>query len=330
MKILISSHAFSPDIGGIETVSGLLAEEFSRLGHEVVVVTQSLGDTRFPFRVLRRPTPRALIRLIKWCDVFWQNNLSLRTVWPALFLRRKIVVTHQGSYCRAPSGIDLAQRVKLALANRLPSVAISRAVAQCLRTNSTIISNPYDSRIFKVRSISSARLGLAFVGRLVSEKGVDLLLESLARLTLLGLRPRLTIIGSGPEESSLQRLCDKLSLRAQVTFTGAKKPSEIAEVLNHHQILVVPSRYAEPFGVVALEGIACGCAVVGSNGGGLPEAIGPCGVTFENGDVGGLTSELARLLSDPTERERLTANAPQHLARFQSPAIAKSYLDIFR
>jgi glycogen synthase len=330
MKILISSHAFAPDIGGIETVSGLLAEEFSKLGAEVVVVTQSRGDANFPFRVVRRPSPGALIRLVNWCEVFWQNNLSLRTVWPALFLRRKIVVTHQGSYCRSPSGIDLAQRVKLALANRLPSVAISHAVAQCFCTNSTIIPNPYDSRTFEVRSTSSVRSGLAFVGRLVSEKGVDLLLESLARLVSLGLRPRLTIVGSGPEERSLRELCDKLSSRDQVTFVGAKKPFEIAEILNQHQILVVPSRYAEPFGVVALEGIASGCVVVGSNGGGLPEAIGPCGVTFENGDVGGLTSELARLLNNPSECDRLIANAPQHLKRFQLPAIAKSYLDIFR
>jgi glycogen synthase len=329
MKILISSHAFAPDIGGIETVSALLAEEFSKLGHEVVVVTQSGGDAIFPFRVVRRPSPGTLIRLVNWCDVFWQNNLSLRTVWPALFVRRKIVVTHQGSYCRSPSGIDLAQRVKLALANRLPSVAISRAVAQCFCTNSTIIPNPYDSRTFNVRSTSSMRSGLAFVGRLVSEKGADLLLESLARLASLGLRPHLTIIGSGPEERSLRQLSDRLSLRDQVTFVGAKKPFEIAEILNQHQILVVPSRYAEPFGVVALEGIACGCPIVGSNGGGLPEAVGPCGVMFENGDVGGLTSELARLLNSPQECERLSANAAQHLARFQLPVIAKSYLDIF-
>src|ERR1700758_4517447 len=111
MKILISSPAFAPDIGGIETVSALLAEEFSKLGHEVVVVTQSGGDAIFPFRVVRRPSPGTLIGLVNWCDVFWQNNLSLRTVWPALFLRRKIVVTHQGSYCRVSSGIDVAQRV---------------------------------------------------------------------------------------------------------------------------------------------------------------------------------------------------------------------------
>ena len=330
MKILISSHAFAPDIGGIETVSGLLAAEFLKLGHEVVVVTQSGGDAELPFRVVRRPSPGVLVSLVRWCDVFWQNNLSVRTIWPALFLRRKVVVTHQGSYCRAPSGIDLAQRVKLALANRLPSVAISRAVAQCFRTNSTIIPNPYDSRTFNVRSTSATRSGLAFVGRLVSEKGADLLLESLARLASIGLRPRLTVIGSGPEERSLQQLSDKLSLRDQVTFVGAKKPFEIAEILNHHQILVVPSRYAEPFGVVALEGIACGCAVIGSSGGGLPEAIGPCGITFQNGDVAGLTSELTRLLNNPSECDRLVANAAQHLSQFQLSAIAKSYLDIFR
>ncbi|HAK07451.1 MAG TPA: glycosyl transferase family 1, partial [Spartobacteria bacterium] len=50
MKILLGSHHFSPSIGGIETVSDLLAREFVKLGHEVRVITQTLGENDFPFR----------------------------------------------------------------------------------------------------------------------------------------------------------------------------------------------------------------------------------------------------------------------------------------
>ncbi len=120
MKILISSHAFAPSIGGIETVSALLAEEFVRAGHEVRLVTQTEAR-RAGGIFVSDPTPPSLGQLraaLKWCDIFWQNNLSLRTLWPALILRRPVVITHQGSYCRRPSGIDLVQRLKHAVIAR--------------------------------------------------------------------------------------------------------------------------------------------------------------------------------------------------------------------
>ena len=114
MKILISSHAFAPSIGGIETVSGLLAAEFVKLGHEVTVVTQTpdRGAESLSYRVIRQPSGRELWRVIRWCDVFWHSNLSLRTIWPAFLLRKPVVITHHGSYCRPPRGVDLHSKDK--------------------------------------------------------------------------------------------------------------------------------------------------------------------------------------------------------------------------
>ena len=327
----MSSHAFAPSIGGIETVSALLADEFCRMGHEVTVATQTpdgLGDM---FSVVRQPSGPKLFSLVKWCDVFWHNNLSLRTVWPALFLRKPLVITHQGSYSRRPSGLDLALRLKHAFAGRAKSVAISRFVASFFKPEPVVIPNPYDARVFTLASPATERAGdLIFVGRLVSEKGLDVLFESLGRLRQRGLKPRLMIVGSGPEERSLRELAERGGIHDQVTFAGAKRGKELYEILNRHKILVVPSRYDEPFGVVALEGIACGCAVVGSSGGGLPEAIGPCGITFPNGNADALASALEQLLAAPDERQRLAANRSQHLAQFHPATIAESYLNLFR
>jgi glycogen synthase len=333
LKILVSSHAFSPSIGGIESVSALLAEEFSRLGHSVTVVTQTPSGVRekFSCSIVRAPSISELFGLVRWCDVFWQNNLSLRTIWPALCLQKPVVITHQGSYCRRPAGLDLMQRAKHAVVNRNTSVAMSQFVASCFTTRSIIIPNPYDARVFTISSAAPERNGdLAFVGRIVSEKGLDLLLESLAQLGSKGLHPRLTIVGSGPELAAMQQRAKELGCYEQVVFTGAKRGVDLAEILRRHRILVVPSRYDEPFGVVALEGIACGCVVVGSSGGGLPEAIGPCGITFPNGDTAALARALEKLLIEPNECERLAANAPQHLAGFQPELIAKRYLDLFQ
>jgi glycosyltransferase involved in cell wall biosynthesis len=210
------------------------------------------------------------------------------------------------------------------------SVAISKYVASCFETQSIVIPNPYDDSVFNVRSTSTPRGDLVFVGRLVSEKGLDILLEALASLAAHGLHPTLTIVGSGPELRAVEALAESFGIGAQVTFAGAKRPEEVAQVLGQHRILVVPSRYDEPFGVVALEGIGCGCVVVGSAGGGLPEAIGPCGVTFPNGDIDALAAALEKLLRDEGECARLRANAPQHLARFQLTTIANAYVDLFR
>jgi glycosyltransferase involved in cell wall biosynthesis len=330
LKILVSSHAFAPSVGGIETVSALLAGEFSRLGHVVMIVTQTAAENEEQFAVVRQPSLRTLLGLISWCDVFWHNNLSLRTVWPALLMRRPVVITHQGSYCRQPQGFDLALRLQRSWSNRLTSVAISQFVASCFQPPPPVIPNPYDAAIF-TRAAAVERSGdLIFVGRLVSEKGLDVLLEALALLRARGSRPRLTIVGSGPEEKSMRQLAARLDLVDQVTWSGIKRGPELAEILNRHKILVVPSRYDEPFGVVALEGIACGCAVLGSKGGGLPEAIGPCGITFPNGDAAALANALERLLAAPEQWRELVAGASQHLARFHPAAIATSYLNLFQ
>jgi len=92
----------------------------------------------------------------------------------------------------------------------------------------------------------------------------------------------------------------------------------------------VPSRYQEPFGIVALEGIACGCVVVGSEGGGLREAIGPCGLTFPNGDASALARCLAQLLRDDESVRALRRPAAQHLLRFRRAKVAGEYLRLMR
>jgi glycosyltransferase involved in cell wall biosynthesis len=330
MRILISSHAFAPSLGGIETVSRLLAREFVALGHGVTVATQSAGGPGDDYEIVRQPAAGRLLRLLKASDIFWQNNLSLRTLWPVVMHPRPVVVTHQGSYCLRPSGFDAALRLKRAVADRLTGVAISEFISNCFDKKPLVIPNPYDADVFQTKT-SEPRTGeLLFVGRLVSEKGVDILLDALSRLEGRGLRPSLTIVGAGPMLAAMQQLVADLHLQDQVTFAGPQSGDKLAETFNAHRILVVPSRYEEPFGVVALEGIACGCLVVGSQGGGLSEAIGPCGLTFPNADPSALTDALEKLLRFPAEGERFLNAAPEHLVRFQPRTIANRYLALFQ
>jgi glycogen synthase len=117
-----------------------------------------------------------------------------------------------------------------------------------------------------------------------------------------------------------------LGLDNQVDFVGATPPARLAEIYNGHKIAVVPSICDEGFGLVALEAIACGCAVVGSGSGGLPEAIGPCGLIYPKTSISDLASCLEQLITRPWLCKALQHHAKDHLARHTRAAVAASYL----
>lgn len=296
------------------------------LGQNVRVVTQTEGNGGFPFPVIRRPALPELARQVRWCDVFLQNNISLRTLWPLLFLRRPLFITHQTwiDHGRGPAGWPY--RLKLAVVSHATNFSISQAIAERLSSPSVNLGNPFDDEVFREVSAGDRSRELVFVGRLVSDKGVDVLLDALALLAQSGRPVRLTIVGTGPEGPALEEKAKAQGLQSAVTFVGAKTGSDLAKILNAHRILVVPSRWPEPFGIVALEGIACGCVVVGSEQGGLPEAIGPCGLTFPNGDARALSGVLQELLSNPQRVSELRRGAEQHLLRFRRRQVAMAYL----
>jgi glycogen(starch) synthase len=326
MRILLYSPAFLPSIGGIEINQAFLADQLTGLGHEVTVVTQTAarGEDAFSFSILRRPGPVAFLRALASCDVLFQANVSLRGLWPLLFVRRPWAVSHHSWYTRIDGHVAWQDRLKRFLLRfAAVSISVSQALADDLGTPSLVIPNAYRDKLFRCMSDVSRTRDLIFVGRLVSDKGLDLLIAALARLDNAGMRPVLTVVGDGPELSRLRIQARELGVSDQIEFAGLREGDEVVRLLNQHRILVVPSRYHEPFGIVALEGIACGCAVVGSAGGGLPEAMGPCGRTFPNGQVEELASVLADLLTRPQEIAALRIGATEHLAQHTSARIAR-------
>jgi glycogen synthase len=335
MKILISSHAFYPSIGGLESVSAMLAQEFVEQGHEVQLVTQTsaakdeLLNPAFPFHVVRQPSLVKLLALVNWCDLFWHNNISLQTFLPLLPIRKPWIVTHQTWIARKDGSLSWQGQSKMWLTRFATNISISEAIATHLPVSSKVIGNPYDRDYFFTMPEISRNKDLVFLGRLVFEKGVDLLLEALRSLKQIGLTPELTIIGTGSELNKLQKLAIDLRINDQVSFVGTKTGLELTQLLNAHRIMVMPSRWQEPFGVVALEGIACGCAIVASDGGGLKDAVGNCGLTFPNGDLATLTQKLAELLANRDRLAIYQVGAKQHLARHTKQAVAESYLQVF-
>lgn len=306
----------------------ILAEEFSAAGHDITVVTQSngAGKEEFPFIVVRRPTAVQWAGILRRNDVALHMNVSLKAVLPNLLCRRPIVVSHQGWY--QPHNVKrVRDRLKDEVTRKVTNVAASTAIAQHLIAGSVVIPNTYDDSVFRIVN-DGIRYGAAFVGRLVSDKGAALLLEAIAHLHHDGLKIPLSIIGEGPERARLEDMTRSLSVEKSVRFLGSCSPRQIAAALNEAEVLVIPSIWEEPFGIVALEGIACGCVVVASRGGGLSEAVGRCGLTVPNGDALALANALRQVLSDRVLRESLRNGADAHLTTFSRRSVAKRYLSV--
>lgn len=308
----------------------MLANAFVLAGHVVRLITQTVADDfkSFPFEVVRQPNARQLFSLVRWCDVYFHNNLSLQTAWPLIFTHRPWIVAHHTWISRSDGSLSWQDYLKRYCIRFATCISISRAVASHIPISSVVIPNPYQDDLFYQLPGQIRDRDLVFVGRLVSDKGVDLLLEALGRLKLQGLTPTLSVVGVGPEEANLRQLAKKLGLVAQIDFAGLKQGLELAHLLRTHKILVVPSHWPEPFGIVAIEGIACGCVVVGSGNGGLKDAMGPCGVTFPNGDTQSLARLLAQLLLDPGQLETYRDHSEVHLARHRGAEVAKAYLEV--
>ncbi|HYG76100.1 MAG TPA: glycosyltransferase family 4 protein [Planctomycetota bacterium] len=331
MKILFATHAFFPSVGGIETNARVLAGEFTRLGHDVRLVTQTPGAKAddFPYPVIRQPAAKQLIEQMKWCDAFYHHNISLASAWPLLLRNRPWIISHRTWITRPCGRLGWQDRLKRAVLRAATNISISRAIAEHLPVPSHVIGNPYQREVFHQLANVPRDKELVFVGRLVPDKGLEVLLQALVRLKGKGLKPHLTVIGSGPGEATAREFIQSTGLQSQVELVGTKTGRELVYLLNQHRIMVVPSLWNEPFGVVALEGIACGCVVVGSEGGGLKDAIGPCGLTFPNGSDEALARALCELLTDPISLVVYRSAAREHLARHTPDKVARSYLQVF-
>jgi len=331
MRILLSSHFFHPSVGGIEQVSLALATQFALAGHTVKVVTTTpLSDgSNFQFEVIRRPRAPRLLELVRWSEVVFHNNISLRTWWPLVLVRRPWVIAHHTWIARTDSSLGFRDHLKRFLTRFATNIAISRPIAAHLTVPSTIIGNPYRDELFRRDRLTTRDNDLIFVGRLVPDKGVDILIGALKHLRERHFFPGLTIVGSGPDLARLQTMVETFRLADQVAFLGTQTGETLVEQLNRHRVIVVPSRWQEPFGLVALEGIACGCRAIIAESGGLLEATGPDAVVFEHESEFALADAIERTLKENFDWENYWRSLEEHLRPHRAGEVASRYLEVF-
>lgn len=141
------------------------------------------------------------------------------------------------------------------------------------------------------------RVTFAFQGRLVSTKGVSVLIEAAKRLLADGDDFVIKIIGSGPDRAQLERHAGGLA--GNIQFLGHVSDNDLADVLSDVCTVIVPSLAGEVFGLVAAENMLRGKAVIVSDLGSLREIVGTAGIITAAGNTSDLTAAMRRIVRDP-------------------------------
>src|SRR3954452_23278713 len=162
------------------------------------------------------------------------------------------------------------------------------------------------------------------IGRLVYEKGFQLALEAMPRLIEEVPGTRFLVAGSGTHEAELKRQAQELGLMEHGTFLGWIGDDVLHSLYRIADLTVVPSIY-EPFGLVALEAMASGCPCIVADTGGLGEVVPNkrVGLRFTAKDPRSLGRMVERVLTDDALRDRLVAEASEHVLRFDWSDVAR-------
>jgi glycosyltransferase involved in cell wall biosynthesis len=183
-----------------------------------------------------------------------------------------------------------------------------------------------------IPGFDAARPLVTYLGRVDSEKGVDLLLLSLRLLRERGVAPQIVVAGRASFGEDYERYCRRLArhLDLPVHFTGAVADREREALYAASRCVVYPVIHLEGFGMVAAEAMAQGVPVVVPRRGGLIEAAGEDGraggLLFQPWDSADLARQIERLLTDDRLHAELAANARPLAARFDVDAVAARFL----
>jgi len=335
MRHLHLGKYYPPDRGGMETVLREQCHGLATAGHTVWALVAGRRDEELVtgpggrIRVLRcrraavvasQPLVPGLTALLRraWRELrpeavtlHWPNPLAaalLLATWREAPPGARLFVWYHADVTRQRLLRPLLRPLLRGLWRRVAGIAVS---SRTLKERSPVLAPVRD----RVRVIpfgidpepwlaaaersSGPDPGFLFVGRLVYYKGIEVLLEAIARLP----QARLTVVGDGPLAGRLRRRAARPDLASRVVWRGEIPARELQELLPRARALVLPSvAESETFGLVQLEAMAAGVPVVATRlptGAGEIVRDGRTGLLVPPGDPDALAAALGQLLSRP-------------------------------
>ncbi len=175
-------------------------------------------------------------------------------------------------------------------------------------------------------------LALAFVGRLVPEKGLDTLLQALAELRALPWH--LIVVGDGPDRERVESLASALRLAARIRWTGALPPERLPRIWAEVDALVASPRVTatrtEPTGQLLAEAMAHEVAIIGTRVGVLPDVIGDAGIVIPPDDVAALADAVRHLAQPSARRPLFAAGRARAMKHFSNDAVAERTVEFWK
>ncbi len=332
MRVLFWCEQFWPKIGGIEVWGTKLLRALRERGHDLAVVASQetpaspreerhggIAVYRFPFWEaltnrnmdqlvdIKRAVARvkctfepALIHLnLTGPSVYFHLQTAEAPAAPLLVSLHQPLENQSGSrgsvvnrILSSADWVTAGSEMVLTTARRLAPEIISR---------SSLIYFGFDAPEFSPEPLRFDEPRLLCLGRLVHEKGFDLVLTAFASITERFRSLRLIIASDGPARPHLERQARELGLADAVDFIGWVESNKMPALFNSATIVVMPSRVTEGFGFVAMEAAMIGRPVVATRSGGLVEVVidGATGLLVEREDSHALASAIAYLLDHP-------------------------------
>lgn len=226
-------------------------------------------------------------------------------------------------------------------------IAVSKAAAEFIehfskREKVVVVPNGVDvNRFNSVKSTFPNGLPFStlknptilYVGRLVYRKGIHVLLRSMPHILETIPDTQLLIAGSGYMESFIRLLTKSLKLEDHVKLLGFVPEDELPSLYNLSNLFILPSIYAESFGITLLEAMASGTPIVASAIGGIPEVVenGVNGILFKKGDELNLGNAVIRVLDDPTLANELAINARKKVEeQYSWPVVVEAVEEVYK
>lgn len=337
MHILYWVELYSPHIGGIETFSEDLISVLRAKGHQFSIVTcaselaGAQQESTNGIKIYRFPFHRAILnkdlkeihqlssqvaQLIRDLN---QDLVHINSSQPSIFfyslaqeeLNLPTLFTVHGLPPRGCNKNSLVGRSMLnadwVTANSKSTLQIIRSLLPEISSRSSLIYYGIRAPMLPTSEISFDPPKLLCLGRLVEEKGFDIAIQAFSEVQKVFPNAKLIIAGDGIVRGELERQVEYLGLAQSVEFKGWCQADSVTHLIDDSTMMIVPSRYQEPFGLVALEAGQRARPVVAARVGGLAEVVlhNENGLLFESENVNELTQQIILLLKHPEMAETL-------------------------